>query len=77
MIPNPSPLAIDVVSGISTSVRNAGKAISGCFHSISPSVCSIRLPTTISAGAVAAVGTMLTNGATTSERETAGRSQWR
>ena len=54
------------VSGIVIMVRNAGMAISGSCHSISLTTAIIRLPTMISAGAVAAAGIAPTSGATNS-----------
>ena len=56
MKPNARPLAILNVSGIASIVRKPGMATSGSFQSISPIAVIIRLPTTMSAGAVAAAG---------------------
>ena len=47
-------------------VRNAGTETSGSRQSISTTTCIMRLPTTISAGAVAAAGMAPTAGATNS-----------
>ena len=47
-------------------VRKAGIAISGSDHSISATTDTIRLPTMIRAGAVAAAGIAPTTGATNS-----------
>jgi hypothetical protein len=50
------------VKGIVRIVRKTGKASVNSFHSISFTTVIIRNPTTISAGAVAAGGTMLITG---------------
>ena len=51
------------VSGMVIMVRNAGIATSGSLHEISVIVVIIMLPTTMSAGAVAAAGMAPTSGA--------------
>ena len=65
--PNASPLAMLNVSGIVIIVRNAGTATSGSSHcDLAHQLAIIRLPTMISAGAVAAAGIAPTTGATNS-----------
>ena len=56
---------MEYVSGIRIRVRNEGTATSGSVHRISVMVASMSEPTRISAGAVAADGTMPTKGAAT------------
>ena len=54
------------ISGMPSIVKNAGTAISGSLHWISPAAVIIMLPTTINAGAVADDGMAPASGATKS-----------
>jgi hypothetical protein len=64
VIPKANQLAIENVSGIVISVRNAGTATIGSAHSISLTADIISAPTRTSAGEVAAAGIIATKGAT-------------
>ncbi len=58
------PCVIENVSGIRTSVTNAGSASSTCAKSIWDTIWNIATPTSTSTGAVAYVGTAEASGAT-------------
>ena len=62
MKPAPMPTVIEYVNGISTIVRNAGRAIS-MSSSMFLTCCIIRNPTSTSAGTRASDGITATNGA--------------
>ena len=61
--PTATPFAIEYVNGINTTVQNAGSAFVISLKSTSLMLLSIRIPTKIRAGTVAAPGTIPTTGA--------------
>src|SRR5699024_9925115 len=63
MKPAAIPLEIEYASPMKTEVKNAGTATEKSDHSISAKLETIKIPTIIKAGAVAAVGTILITGA--------------